>query len=83
MYSAPTLKLFGLESVPQLDVEGIDMVNQHSQVSDFYDSDSVKAMTENEFVSATGQVSGTGTVDPVAQRWAENFTENHLQISSS
>ena len=40
-------------------------------------------MTEDEFVSETGQVSGTGTVDPVAQRWADNLTENYNQLAKA
>ncbi len=41
----------------------------------------VKAMTEDEFVDATGNRKGTGKVNKAAQRWADNFTSNFDELS--
>ena len=43
----------------------------------------VKAMTEDEYVSESGEVQGTGKVDPVAQRWADNMTANYTELSQA
>ena len=41
----------------------------------------VKAQTEDEFVTATGNVEGTGRENPIAKRWAENMTEKYDDLS--
>jgi len=42
----------------------------------------VKAMTENEIVQADGSVKQTGTVDPMAQKWADLMTERYDALSA-
>jgi len=42
----------------------------------------VKAMTENEIVQADGSVKQTGTVDPLAQKWADLLTERYDALSA-
>jgi len=42
---------------------------------------SVKAMTEADFFSAAGQRQETVKADPVAQRWADVFTEKYDQLA--
>jgi len=41
----------------------------------------VKAMTENDFISATGQIKGTGKTNPVAQKWADTMTAKYDDLS--
>jgi len=41
----------------------------------------VKAMTENEIVQADGSVKQAGTVDPMAQKWADLLTERYDSLS--
>lgn len=43
----------------------------------------VKAMTEDEFVSAIGTVEGTGKVNPMAQAWADKMTERYDALSAA
>jgi hypothetical protein len=43
----------------------------------------VKAMTEDEYVTDSGQVTGTGQVDPVAQKWSDNMTTNYAALSQA
>ncbi len=40
----------------------------------------VKCMTENDFVTDEGQVIGTKNVDPIAQKWADVFTEKYDEL---
>ena len=42
---------------------------------------SVKAMTEEDFVGATGNVEHSGKANPVAQKWADNMTEKYDQLA--
>jgi hypothetical protein len=37
----------------------------------------VKCLTEDEVVNEAGKVAGTGTVNPVAQKWADAMTEHY------
>ena len=41
----------------------------------------VKAMTEDEIISAEGKVEGTGKTNPVAQAWADNMTAHYDELS--
>lgn len=41
----------------------------------------VRAMTEDEFVTADGSVTGTGKADPIAQRWADRLTEKYEELA--
>lgn len=41
----------------------------------------VKVMTEDELVTADGNVEGTGKVNPVAQKWADTMTEKYDDLS--
>ncbi len=41
----------------------------------------VKAMTEDEFVSDSGEITGTGKTDPVAQKWADKMTAKYAELS--
>jgi hypothetical protein len=41
----------------------------------------VKVMTEDELVSAEGNVSGTGKANPVAQKWADTMTAKYDELS--
>ena len=43
----------------------------------------VKAMTEDEYVTEAGQVSGTGRVDPIAQKWADNMTSQYESLAQA
>ena len=40
----------------------------------------VKAMTEDEMVLADGTVRGTGTTNPIAQKWADSMTAHFDQL---
>ena len=40
-----------------------------------------KVMTEDEFVSQDGKVTGTGRVNPIAKRWADLMTENYDELA--
>jgi hypothetical protein len=42
---------------------------------------SVKAMTEDDFLTATGGREHTGKSDPVAQRWADNMTAAYDRLA--
>lgn len=42
----------------------------------------VKAMTENEVVQANGDVQQAGTVDPIAQKWADMMTKQYDSLSA-
>lgn len=42
----------------------------------------VKCLTEDEVADASGKVSGTGKVNPVAQRWANAMTEHYDELSA-
>jgi hypothetical protein len=42
----------------------------------------VKAMTENEIVQADGSLKQAGTVDPMAQKWADLLTERYDSLST-
>jgi hypothetical protein len=42
----------------------------------------VKALTEDEIVSADGGVTGTGKANPVAQKWADLMTEHYDALSA-
>lgn len=44
---------------------------------------SVKVMTEEDFLTASGGVRPTGKADPVAQRWAEKMTEKYDQLAGA
>ncbi len=41
----------------------------------------VKTMTEDEFISQEGEVTGTGRANPIAQRWADLMTEKYDELS--
>lgn len=41
----------------------------------------VKAMTENDFIDATGNVTGSAGTNPVAQKWADLMTEHYGELS--
>lgn len=41
----------------------------------------VKAMTQDDFVAATGVVRRPGKVDPLAQQWADLMTQNYEPLS--
>jgi hypothetical protein len=43
----------------------------------------VKALTEEEFVGEGGEIQGTGKVNPMAQRWADAFTEKYDELSKA
>ena len=43
---------------------------------------SVKAMTEDEFISANGQRKATGHANPTAQKWADNMTAHYDELSA-
>jgi len=42
---------------------------------------SVKAMTEQDFVKQSGERERTGTVSPLAQRWADNMTKAYPELA--
>jgi len=42
----------------------------------------VKAMTEDEFVTASGGVEGTGRTSPIAQKWADAMTAKYDDLST-
>lgn len=42
----------------------------------------IKTMTESEIFDATGQRKQTGKADPVAKKWADNFTKKLEQLST-
>ncbi len=42
---------------------------------------SVKAMTEEDFLTATGKVKHSGKAHPVAQKWADNMTEKYDELA--
>jgi hypothetical protein len=42
----------------------------------------VKCMTEEDFVSETGEVKGTGKKNPVAQAWADQMTKVYDELST-
>lgn len=41
----------------------------------------VKAMTENDLISATGQVTASGEKNPTAQKWANLMTKHYAELS--
>ncbi len=41
----------------------------------------VRVMTEDEIVSRSGGVTGSGKVNPVAQEWADNMTERYDELA--
>lgn len=41
----------------------------------------VKAMTEDDYVAASGEVKGSGKKNPVAQEWAERMTKKYGELS--
>lgn len=41
----------------------------------------VKALTEEDFVSAAGDRQHTGKANPIAQRWADNMTKKYPELS--
>ncbi|ADB18255.1 protein of unknown function DUF1598 [Pirellula staleyi DSM 6068] len=41
----------------------------------------VKVMTEDEFIGDDGSVTGTGKVNPIAQKWADKMTEKYEELS--
>ena len=43
----------------------------------------VKAMTEEEFVAEGGEVKGADKANPMAQRWANAFTEKYDELSKA
>jgi hypothetical protein len=43
----------------------------------------VKAMTENEIVQAGGDVKQAGTIDPLAQKWADMMTARYDALSAA
>lgn len=43
----------------------------------------VKAMTEEDFVSATGEVEGAGRANPIAQQWADKMTERYEELCAA
>jgi hypothetical protein len=42
---------------------------------------SVKAMTEQDFLNATGAVEHSGKANPMAQKWADNMTEKYDELA--
>ena len=42
---------------------------------------SVKAMTEEDFVAASGSRQHTGKANPMAQKWADNMTEKYDELA--
>ena len=42
---------------------------------------SVKAMTEEDFLAANGNVSHSGKAHPMAQKWADNMTEKYDELA--
>jgi hypothetical protein len=42
----------------------------------------VKAMTEDEIIGEDGSVTGTGKVNPVAQKWSDLMTEHYDELSA-
>jgi hypothetical protein len=40
----------------------------------------VKAMTEDQYISKTGQRIGTGSGNKLAQKWSNQFTDNYYQL---
>jgi hypothetical protein len=42
---------------------------------------SVKAMTEEDFLGATGNLSHSGKADPTAQKWADNMTKKYDELA--
>jgi hypothetical protein len=42
---------------------------------------SVKAMTEEDFLTASGNVEHTGTANPIAQKWANTMTEKYAELA--
>lgn len=42
---------------------------------------SVSVLTEDEQISETGQVTGTGKSDPIAKKWADTMTEKYPELS--
>lgn len=43
----------------------------------------VKCMTEDEFVTANGQVQQTGKANPVAQMWSDNMNERYMELAKA
>ena len=41
----------------------------------------VKAMTEDDFIAADGSAKATGRKNPIAQKWADLFTEKYDELS--
>ena len=41
----------------------------------------VKVMTEDEIISAQGNVQGSGKVNPVAQQWADSMTDRYEELA--
>jgi hypothetical protein len=41
----------------------------------------VKAMTENDFIDATGEITNSAGTNPVAQQWADLMTKNYDELS--
>ena len=41
----------------------------------------VKVMTEDEIISDDGSVTGTGKVNPIAQKWSDQMTEKYDELS--
>jgi hypothetical protein len=44
---------------------------------------SVKAMTEDDFLTAGGERKHTGKADPVAQQWADNMTRQYDRLAAA
>ncbi len=42
----------------------------------------VKAMTEDDFISAAGAAKGTGRANPMAQQWADTMTEKYDELTA-
>ncbi len=42
---------------------------------------SVKAMTEDDFLTSTGNVKHSGKASPMAQKWADNMTEKYDELA--
>ncbi|GAG39565.1 unnamed protein product, partial [marine sediment metagenome] len=42
----------------------------------------VKAMTEDDFLNRDGQKTATGNANPLAQKWADDFTEHYSKLSA-
>jgi hypothetical protein len=42
----------------------------------------VKAMTEEEFINASGQRQSSGHSNPIAQKWADNMTAHYDELSA-